>query len=711
MNKKIEEYQEYFLLLILVLLPFEFACNRHPAEKVEDILNAVVVLDNSLPPKTKLDFLFVVDNSDSMCQEQERLSKNFTLFSNFIFDELKGTADYRIAVTSTDIGSAKDPADRQNKGAFLYAPAPSNIPVCRINDQPEYPNTEDCPATGPNGNVINSEEIDAKSLAQLIEELGELSNDCAGDQVCQEKFYRKAYLEKLFRCSATLGTKGYYFEKGLESMRIALSCDGPNASLFGSCCQTDANGKLFYNPVCEPTAEDQTNGLPAFLRPDAKLVIVIISDENDCSTPGDNPALTGRLICAPEGTTDLDSNGLPDLYEMSYRGAAADFYERDCGSYEIVACKENRCDVTYNQTMECDWNRSSLTDVSEYKEFLQKLKAKPDVQIILAPVVGFRGYTEKGNVMVYNQADEYADPLCVPNADPRIDNPLHQTETCCPNGQCAKISINQSCEIPEKDISAGAGTRYLELASLLGINGLGCDAYEEPQFEMESLSYQRKGFCLPILPNCVANGTDCSAEIAVVLKCKNPNDCTLSNSQEMMLSAQDWQLNASYGNCPARIELLNQSLPNDLFAEIQYVDQNATPQTYQSKSCVNICQDNFVEPLKIIKNRVAQLLSTYCLDRLPSCRINENNMERACTDEEAMNVDHYASNMIVSRQCLSDRCDVQEPRRNLTYQTDWQLKLSMGESCVATVELLDIPPAASELSIEFISNTNTPEEE
>ena len=563
--------------------------------------------------------------------------------------------------------------------------------ACSLNGENIYPNTADCPAVGPNQNVINSEEIDAKSLEQLIEDLGEQSNDCNGDRGCQEKFYRKAYLEKLFRCSATLGTQGYLFEKGLESMRMALSCDGPNASLFGSCCQTDANGQLFYNPVCEPTAEDQANGFPAFLRPDAKLVVVIISDENDCSTPSDNKGLTSRLICANQGDIDADGDGLPDIYQEKYRSAASEFFQRDCGNYSIADCKANRCEISYSQSMECEWNRSALTDVNEYKDFLQKLKAKPDVQIILAPVVGFRGYTEKGNVMVYNQANDYADPLCAPSNDRNVKNPLLLTETCCPNGQCAKISTNFSCDIAQKDISAVPGTRYLELASLLGINGLGCDAYEEPQFDMESLSYQRKGFCLPILPNCVANAGDCSTEISVALKCKNPNECSLGNTQEMALSAQDWTLNASYGNCPARIELLNQSLSNDLLVEIAYIDQNNVPQSYQSKSCVNICQDDFVEPLKIIKNRVAQLLSTYCLDRLPTCRISENGTERICSTQEEANPDNYASSMIVSRQCLADTCDVQEARRNLAYNTEWKLRLNTGESCMATVELLDLP--------------------
>jgi hypothetical protein len=638
-----------------------------------------------------------------MCEEQERLSKNFTLFSNFIFDELKGTADYRIAVTSTDIGSVKQMTTNPNgKGAFMYSPAPSTRPVCTNDNTPVLPNTGDCPAEGPSGNIISAADIDAKSLEQLIEDLGEQPNDCNGDRGCQERFYRKTYLEKLFRCSATLGTNGYFIEKGLEAMRIALSCDGPNASQFGSCCQRDANNNLFYNPVCEPSAEDIANGLPAFLRPDAKLIVIFISDENDCSTPNDNPTLTGRLVCRPGGTQDDNGNSIPDIYENQYRGAASDFYQRDCGSYNIDDCKKDRCDITYAQNVECEWLRSAMTDINEYKDFLQRLKAKPDNQIIVATVVGFRGYTEKGNVMVYNKAQDYADPLCVPNPDPKIKNPLNKTETCCPGGKCEKIDINLACEIKEKDVSAGSGTRYLELSEALGTNGLGCNQYEEPDLDPNNFTYKRKSFCLQPKPNCL-NGGNCSNDISVVLKCKDTNECSLPSAADLPLAANEWTLNTMYGKCPARVELLNRDLPSDLYAEITYIDETNAPVTYTSQSCVNICVDDFVEPLKIIKNKVAQLLSTYCLDRLPSCRVNENGAERACRPEEEADPNNYAQSIIVSRQCLNDKCDVQEPLRVLAYRNEWNLSINTEGACVATIQLVGIPPAGSELSIEFLS--------
>jgi hypothetical protein len=380
-----------------------------------------------------------------MCEEQERLVKNFTLFSNFLFDELKEVADYRIAITSTDIGSVKQVSGNRNgRGAFIYEPARFDEPICKIGDQDVFPNTADCPAIGSVSPVISSTEINAKSLEELVADLGQLANTCNGDRLCEEKFYRKAYLEKRFRCSATIGTNGYFIEKGLESMRIALSCDGPNADQFGSCCQTDANGNRSYNPLCEPTDEDIANGLPSFLRPDAKLIVTFISDENDCSTPNDNPILTERLICRTGGTADVDGNLMPDIYQSKYEDAASTFYQLDCGSKDISNCHQDVCDIPYAQNVECEWLQSTLSDVSEYQKFLQSLKIKPEQQIVVSTIVGFRAYTELGNEMYYVNAQNYADDQCISDIDPTMKNPLHKTETCCPEGKCEKIDINLS---------------------------------------------------------------------------------------------------------------------------------------------------------------------------------------------------------------------------------------------------------------------------
>src|SRR5690606_37187995 len=58
-----------------------------------------------------------------------------------------------------------------------------------------------------------------------------------------------------------------------------------------------------------PDAEE-----PAFLRPDAVLAVVIISDEDDCSDPAENRAASKRVVCRPGGVADSNGDGLPDGY-------------------------------------------------------------------------------------------------------------------------------------------------------------------------------------------------------------------------------------------------------------------------------------------------------------------------------------------------------------------------------------------------------------
>ncbi len=106
----------------------------------------------------------------------------------------------------------------------------------------------------------------------------------------------------------------------------------------------------------------------------------------------------------------------------------------------------------------------------------------------------------------------------------------------------------------------------------------------------------------------------------------------------------------------------------------------------------------------MIKNKVTQLLSSYCLSNLPPCRISENGTERDCSPQEALDADRYASRMVVTRQCSSNLCTQQEAKRNLAYQTEWTLKLNASESCKALIELVDIPATGSELSLEFVDN-------
>jgi hypothetical protein len=68
------------------------------------------------------------------------LSRNFSAFSGFLFNELGTSADYRIAVTNMDTDEGKA------RGTFLAQPAPfaPALECASVDGQTFILNTEDC---------------------------------------------------------------------------------------------------------------------------------------------------------------------------------------------------------------------------------------------------------------------------------------------------------------------------------------------------------------------------------------------------------------------------------------------------------------------------------------------------------------------------------------------------------------------------------------
>ena len=588
-------------VLLLLSIGSLSACNDHPVEPIEQVLSAVSRQETRLPAKTKLDFLFVIDDSGSMCEEQESLSNNFQTFSDFLFTELQGAADYRIAVVSTDLGSAEDPSP--NAATFSYRKPPTQV-ICQVNDPVNGPmseqrntNTDDCPQDGAFPAVISSEELEATCPG--------------GDRECIRQ-----QLELQFRCMSTRGTEGFINEKGLEAMRMALSCQGPNAEKFAPCCENPGTPEAFYNPACRLQPGQQE---PLFLRPDATLVVIIISDENDCSTPADFPQASSRRICRPRGTVDGDGDRIPDIYRTECGAQALDCYKSECNRDTIyengalradgpAACKQQRCDINYGDPNACEFRYRDLTDIDEYRRFLQGLKARPLDQLLLATIVAPRAYLESGAEIRYT-GGAVTESSC---EDPT--SPTLFSETCCPSGVCRGIDPQPSCS---SDYGvAFAGSRYLELADAMGENGLGCPP-----------------------------GSDDNRQL-----------------------------------------------------------------------CLNICGGSFDVPLQRIKDRVADLLNEYCVARIPQCVVpDEAGGERPCDLTNPAEVEAYAA-LRVSQQCLlteenGGSCDVVIEPRTLTPE-EFDLRIGFDEGGNATgvcVVLQQVPPAGSEIFVEYITSIESDE--
>ncbi|MBL9038921.1 MAG: VWA domain-containing protein [Archangium sp.] len=155
---------------------------------------------------SKIDVLWVVDNSGSMAPRQENLARNF---QSFITEFTRNAVDFRIAVTTTDIF--------KEAGAFVGNPK-----------------------------VITSQTPN---------------------------------LTAAFAANVRVGITGAPYEVGMEAARLALeNVKTQNDTAVTACkraCKTNV-------PSCPADCETKTSF--SFLRPDAYLYIVFVSDEDDKSS-------------------------------------------------------------------------------------------------------------------------------------------------------------------------------------------------------------------------------------------------------------------------------------------------------------------------------------------------------------------------------------------------------------------------------------------
>jgi hypothetical protein len=177
----------------------------------------------------KVDFLFVVDNSGSMGDDQVNLANNFPDFISGIQATLMDVQSYQVGVITSD--------------AYPY-----NEPGCQI-------------------------------LGALVTETGgtDSSNMQCGPYASGKRYMTEADdLPTKFACAAKVGSGGSGFEQVMNAMEVAV--------------------------IHSPTVAACNDG---FIRDDALLVIVIITDEHD--GPGDPDDIFG-MGCGPNCCSCGDSN-------------------------------------------------------------------------------------------------------------------------------------------------------------------------------------------------------------------------------------------------------------------------------------------------------------------------------------------------------------------------------------------------------------------
>lgn len=206
------------------------AQNSMPEEEALERAVADAGLAEELPvgPMGKVDILWVIDNSGSMCEEQAQIRAQAEAF---VGELVAAGLDFQLAVVTTDM------VDPSQSGRFQNQAQASDVSLtCTIE--------------------IDISQCDVDEPPSLILRSSDYLRDGEVDS---------ASLSRDFGCSATVGTDGDGFEAGLEAMRSALG-------------------------------DELSEGFNAgFLRDDAVLAVVFVSDENDCSDGGVLDKTTGEI--------------------------------------------------------------------------------------------------------------------------------------------------------------------------------------------------------------------------------------------------------------------------------------------------------------------------------------------------------------------------------------------------------------------------------
>jgi hypothetical protein len=203
----------------------------------------------------KVDILIVLDNSSSMADQQALLAANLGSFIDVLEAE-DVDADYRIAITTTDAGHPACPSSTPERGAFMLTPCTSRLDEFVVADGEGGPSDVRALACS---DSCGLEPTDLEILPTTTDE-----DPIPRPRPWLERGHGSSNLREgvdmadALRCFAPQGVAGCDFESPLESMHQGLL-----------------------------RAKDPTDPAYGFLRKDAALMVVFVTDEDDCSlSPG-----------------------------------------------------------------------------------------------------------------------------------------------------------------------------------------------------------------------------------------------------------------------------------------------------------------------------------------------------------------------------------------------------------------------------------------
>jgi hypothetical protein len=257
---------------------------------------------NVIPVETvsKTDILFLVDNSGSMSQEQDNLAENFAAF---IEEILKGQNDFHIGIVTTEVltevfGRPCPPGGICANG-MECTPASSDSGAVKAGNSycvKECESDDDCQnhaCSQQSGDCTPSMCGELLGFAKGQKYCYPVNNGRLRFNACKKGYsedlddrceyqgrHEKVFtsrlkndlgdedFKKMFRDNVRMGTNGSGLEQGLQALMNALDPD-------------------YVDPATGRNLVDHEN--KGFLRPEARLTIIVVSDEEDCSRGAADP--------------------------------------------------------------------------------------------------------------------------------------------------------------------------------------------------------------------------------------------------------------------------------------------------------------------------------------------------------------------------------------------------------------------------------------
>ena len=231
------------------------ACNAHPLKPVCLDHEAEDTLQVSMDSQRKVDILFVIDDSGSMGEEQAALASNFEVLVQRL-EQIEVGADYRIGLITTnnpnphclettdvELGALQLRSCLSHLDHFIYADVDRRDEACRARCPAHLADLSTTPTALEPGGPL--------AARPWLQRSDEGSNVPEGVTTAQA-----------LACWGPQGISGCGYESPLEAMITAFD-----------------------------RSYDDGDPMAGFLRDDALLQVVIITDEADCSaTPAGFPA-------------------------------------------------------------------------------------------------------------------------------------------------------------------------------------------------------------------------------------------------------------------------------------------------------------------------------------------------------------------------------------------------------------------------------------